>query len=114
MQLKNFKKIDNGGVLKAVFAIVENNGRETDCQYYETDVGQNWVIYAGKEYINKDGKKRNFSQVRYPKEYQTEVDNKVKELVKPLLNMEPMKQFKSWNNNNETSQILGRDDEIPF
>jgi hypothetical protein len=83
MEIKNFKPIDKG-MLKSVFtvSIPEWGNIEIDCAYFEKGNGSYWINYAVKEYVNKEGKKKSFNQVRWPQAVVDRLSKAIREKVK--------------------------------
>lgn len=104
MELKNYREI-NKGCLKSAFTlfIKEWGGLEVDCAYFEKDNGSFWVNYAAKEYTAKDGKKKSFSQVRWPQATGDRLAKAIKEKIE--------KRDVTYAGSAPSSQV---NDDIPF
>ena len=83
MEIKNHKAITNAGCLKASFTLVvrtEKGPAHIDCHHFFKEGGGEWVNCAGKEYTTKEGKRKNWNQIRWP-------DANFKDLTTEILGM---------------------------
>lgn len=104
MEIKKFKSI-NKGALQSVFTIVipEWGGLEVDCGYFESESGAHWINYASKEYTDKEGRKKSFNQVRWPKEVHDRLYTAIREKLKDFLSKPPIE-----------ATPLPNEEELPF
>lgn len=83
MEIKNYRDI-NKGCLKCAFTIVISQwgGQEIDCNYFEKEGNSFWINYAPKEYTTREGQKKSFNQIRFPKEVMDQLNRAIRDKIK--------------------------------
>lgn len=88
MQIKNFKLI-NSGCLKSSFTVVKPEWaqQEFDCKLFEKDDGSYWINFCDREYVSKEGKKKSWNQLRWPKEEQEKLSATIKSKLDEMVEL---------------------------
>ena len=90
MQLTNYKKntVPNSvrkasGTLRITKEDLEKHGPIlVECAFFEKDNREHWTNLAGKEYMSKEGKKKNWNMVRWETANTTEMNELIRGLFK--------------------------------
>jgi hypothetical protein len=104
INFEEYKVIDKGA-LKSVFkfSIPELKNLSAHGSYFVTDRGQSWITLDPKEYVNKEGQKKSFGQLKFDTETMTIIEQAVKE-----------KHNKMSESSHKIGQSTVDDDELPF
>lgn len=80
INFEEYKVIDKGA-LKSVFkfSIPELRNLSAHGSYFVTDRGQSWITLDPKEYVNKEGQKKSFAQLKFDTEIMALIEKAVRE-----------------------------------